>query len=157
MSRTVNVTVLQPGATVTTMQDELQDGSVANAVQAAIAAYRGIDSDGDVPVVNYDEDFDDAVAKAVEIAGKTDGDDLLVIISDLECNDPNRAERLLADLDGDFVVIVPVSNQGYNQAWAQRLDDDSPAADKIDVITVEGLSNRETAFAEVDAWLKAAA
>lgn len=153
----VNVTVLKPGPTVSSMTDEVADGKVAAAVDAAKAAYLPADSDGKVEVVDYPEDFDDAVAKAIEVAKGTNGRDLLVIVTDLECNDPARAESLLTDeLGDDFVVIVPVSNQGYNKSWATKLDDDLSTSNQIDVVTVEGLGNRSTAFAEVDAWLAAA-
>ena len=133
------VIVLRPDATVKTMADEVADGSVDEAVKAAVAAYRGIDSDGNVEVVSYDEDCDNAVAKAVSLA--TEDSCLLVIITDFQGNDLDSAERTLAGLrnSDDFVVFVAVSNQGYNHVWAKQLDEDSPSADRIDVVDTAGL------------------
>lgn len=158
MSSLVNVTVWAPGKTVPTMQDELDDGNVQRAVDAAIAAYLPIDSDGSVPVMYYDSDFDNAVVAATDYAKGTKGRDLLVIISDLVCGQPRVVEQRFAQLSStdDLVIVVPVSNQGHNEKWAKQLDDEGPGAANVDVITVEGLADRTTAYAEVDPWLNKA-
>lgn len=152
MGAQVNVTILAPDHSVTSMQDELQDGSVQTAIEAARAAYVGVDSDGNVPVVTYDEDFDNGIAVAVETAAKTDGPDIVVIITDLVSNDRAKAERLLAGSD-DMFVIVPVSNQGYDAAWAAKLDADEEGPNNVDVIDVAGLSDPKVALAEVGPFL----
>lgn len=154
MSNTANVAIFVPGPSVKSMEDELADGSVAKAVEAALAAYTGVDTDGDVPTREYSEDFDNAVTEAIAYAGKTDGPDLLVIVTDLECDDPATAERLLSSLTDDMVVIVPVSNQGYNQAWADKLDDDAAGPNCVDVVTVDGLADSSVALAEVGPFLE---
>jgi alkaline phosphatase len=149
----VNVTILVPGNTVKSMADELADGSVANAVEAAKAAYTGVDSDGNVPVVEYTEDFDNAVTEAVALADKTDGPDLIVIVTDFECNDRAAAVNGLKNSD-DMFVLVPVSNQGYDEAWAAELDDDAAGDNNVDVVSPSDLSNPDVARAEVNTWLR---
>ncbi len=148
----VNVTILAPDSSVKSMQDELRDGSVQAAIEAARAAYVGVDSDGNVPVVTYDEDFDNGVDVAVQTAAKTDGPDIVVIITDLESNDRAKAERLLAGSD-DMFVLVPVSNQGYDESWAARLDADDEGPNNVDVIDVNGLRDPKVAMAEVGPFL----
>lgn len=150
MSTDVRVIVLEPDGSVSTMADEVADQSVRAAREAAVEAYKPLDSDGHVEVVQYDEDFDNAVDKATTLV--TEDKCLVVIVTDLQGNDLDRAERQLASLDDDFIVLVPVSNQGYNRVWADQLDNKSPKADQIDVITVEGLRDRATAYAEVGPW-----
>jgi flavin-binding protein dodecin len=147
-----NVVVFAPNSTVSSMQDEIADGSVDRAIAAAVAAYVGVDSNGQVPVERYSNDFDDAVAEAVEYAAGTPGSDIVVIITDLVSNDRPRAERLLADSD-DMFVLVPVSNQGYDEAWAERLDKDADGPNNVDVVTVADLANPSVAMAEVGPFL----
>jgi|GEM_PF-2417727 len=152
MSQKVNVSVFVPDNTVTSMSDELADGSVQRAVDTAKAAYLSVDSDGQIPVQTYDEDFDNAVEAATKYAETTDGADLIVIVTDLESNDRAKAERLLRGSD-DMFVIVPVSNQGYDQAWADKLDADQEGPNNVDVIDPEELTDNATAMAEVGPWL----
>jgi hypothetical protein len=148
----VNVTILVPGQTVESMRDELADGKVAAAVEAIKAAYTGVDSDKIVPVVEYTEDFDNAVTEAVALANKTDGPDLLVIVTDFVCDDPAAANGLKNS--DDMFVLVPVSNQGYDEAWASELDDDAAGDNNVDVVAVSDLSNPDVALAEVNTWLQ---
>jgi len=157
MSKIVNVTVLVPDATVKSMADEIADGSVDRAIEAAIAAYKGVDSDGQIPTKPYDEDFDNAVAVAQSVANGTEGADLLVIVTDLETNDRARAERLLDELaaSGDFVSIVTVSNQGIDTAWAKKLDDEIAGYKSVDVLDVDGLKVPAVALAEAGPWANA--
>jgi hypothetical protein len=152
MGANVNVTILAPDHSVKSMLDELQDGSVQAAIEAARAAYIGVDSDGNVPVVTYDEDFDNGVEVAVRTAAQTDGPDIIVLITDLVSNDREKAERLLAGSD-DMFVIVPVSNQGYDEAWADKLDADEEGPNGVDVINVAGLRDPKVAMAEVGPFL----
>lgn len=154
--RKVNVTVLVPDATVRSMADEIADGSVRSTLEAAKAVYAEIDSDGIVEVAEYDEDCDNAVAKAIQVAEGTTGRDLVVVLTDFQSNDRARAEQLLTGKIGDdMIVFVPVSNQGYDETWADRLDNGLPTSNRIDVVTVDGLGNRDTAFAKVGPWLNA--
>lgn len=153
--KSISVSVFVPGSTVPSMQDEIQDGKVTAAVEAAKKAYMSFDSDGQIPVIEYTEDFDNAVAEALAYADKTPGVDLIVIVTNFVCDQPRRADSLLAELKDDFVVLVPVSNKGYNETWANMLDNASPAADKIDVITVDGLSDPSIARDEVGPWANA--
>lgn len=154
----LNVTVFAPDSTVSSMADEVADGSVERAAQAAVAAFTSIDTDGKIPTVTYGSDFDDAIAIALQAAEDTDGADLVVVITDLNCNQPERAEQLLTELAeaGNFVLIVPVSNQGYNKTWAEKLDNEHPGATQIDVVTADDLGNPEIAMAEVRAWARSA-
>lgn len=156
MANPVNVSIWIPGSNVASMQDEIADGKVQAAVDAALKAYKPIDSDGDVPVKTYTEDFDNAVEESLAYAGTTPGADLVVIISDLESNDRAKAERLLAQVkaNGDMVVVVPVSNQGYDEDWATKLDADTPAgSNHVDFVTVEELADPAVALAEVKQFL----
>jgi hypothetical protein len=146
------VTVFVPDTTVKSMQDEIEAGLVASAQRDAIAAYLELDDDGNVEVRSYGEDFDNGVADAIAFAQQSPGSDLLVIITDLVCDDPAKAEELLSSLTDDFVAIVTVSLQGYDKAWAKKLDDELPTKRLIDVIDAGELSNRETAYAEVGQW-----
>lgn len=152
----VNVSVWIPGATVESMQDELQDNKVRQAVDAVLAAYKGLDSDGDVPVKEYTEDFDNAVEESLAYANTTPGADLVVIVTDLKCNDPAKAEKLLSQVkaNGDMVVIVPVSNDGYDETWAAKLDADTASgSNHIDVVEVSDLSDPAVALDEVRQFL----
>jgi 2-phospho-L-lactate guanylyltransferase (CobY/MobA/RfbA family) len=151
---TVNVSIFVPNGSVASMQDEVQDGSVQAAVKAATAAYLGVDSDRDIPVREYDEDFDNAIAAATKYADTTEGVDVIVVITDLVCDDPARAERLLKE-SGDMFVIVPVSNQGYDETWAAKLDNDAAGPNNVDVISVADLANPQIAMAEVGPFLSA--
>ena len=153
--KTANVTIFVPNSSVATMQDELANKSVEKAVAAAIEAYTPVDSDQQVPVVEYSGDFDDAVELAVQHAAGTDGADILVIITDFESDDRAKAERLLEQSD-DMFVLVPVSNQGYDTDWAAKLDNDAAGDNNVDVVTVENLSDPSVALAEVNTWLATA-
>lgn len=145
---TVNVEVLVPDSSVASMQDEIADNSVQTAVEAAQRAYASV-ATSSVQVVSYDEDFDNGLAVANDYADATEGPDVRVIISDLECNEPERAEQLLNDSD-DVTVVVVVSNQGYDTAWAKRLN----SMNNVHVVSVADLANPAIAMAKVGPFLE---
>jgi hypothetical protein len=148
-----NVAVFVPNGSVSTMTDEIADGKVSEAAQAALKAYRGVDSDNNVPVLEYSGDFDDAVVAAEQYAQGTDGLDILVLVTDLECDDPRRAVRTVRDSDNMF-VIVPCSNQGYNRQFADELDADHEGDNNVDVVQVRDLGDPAVALKEVTPWLE---
>lgn len=148
----VNVTVWVPGDDAFYMSGLL--GEVAVAVEAAVGAYAPLGIDQKVEQLEYSGDFGDAIAQAMEHAAQTGTPNLAVIISNLACDDLNRAEELLlVDLpeNGDFVVVVPVGD--YNEEWATYLyGDPDSAADNVDVVTVAELGDSDTAMREVGPW-----
>lgn len=148
-----NVTVFVPDSSVATMADEVANGTVDKALAAAKAAYLGVDSDDQVEVRTYPSDLDDAIETASKYAATTDGADILVILTDFECNDPEKAKRLVRESD-DMFVLVLVSDQPHNQALADELDDDAAGDNNVDVVPWEQLSNPDVALAEVTPWLQ---
>ena len=156
----VAVSIIVPGTANTSMSDEIADGSVAAAVEAAKLAFGPYDSDGDIPVITSGgSDFDDALKDAVAYAVSTDGDDLLVFITDGEADDPAGAEEAIRQLvnDGNFVVIVVVNNQEVNTAWLDELDGDAntPEGETNGVDVFYGLDELGEAGREVGIWLAA--
>jgi len=154
----IQVTVLRPDSSVASLQDEIAAGLVDAAQKAAIAVYGKIDADSQVDVREYDEDFDNGLAVAKQVAADTTADvDLLVLIADGVSNDRPRAEQLLSDLaaDGNFVVVVDVNQQPTEDLtnWLTYLDDKSPFADNVDVRTTAELSTPK-AYEEVAGWAK---
>ncbi len=148
----LNVVVFVPDSTVASMQDELSDGSVDTATRAALAAYRALDSDGNVPVEKYSGDLDDAIVKAEQYADRTDGADLVVIITDFVSDDHGQAVRTLRGSDNMF-VLVECSNQPVDRTFADELDADDQGDNNVDVITVAGLADPQVAMAEVQPYL----
>jgi len=155
----VNVSVWRPDESVASMQGLIEEGSVETAVRAAIAAFAPLNSGAVVEEVTYAEDFDNAVATAMAHAGDTDGRDLLVVVTDLVCDNPGRAEDLLlgglAESD-DFVVIVPVGD--YDENWAEVLNEgESKESDRVDVVRPDELGDPNVALREVGPWAQKAA
>jgi hypothetical protein len=147
MSKDIRVFVYGPKPGHPTLDDEVQDGKVAEAVEAVKQAYAEL---GPVVDRTYAGDLDDV---AREVAEEAKGSRILaVVVTDFESDDPQSAVDAFSGLDDDFVVLVKVSNQPVNEAFATRLDDGDGTADKVDVVTVDGLRDRATAYAEVGPW-----
>jgi hypothetical protein len=145
-----NVAVFVPDRSVSTMTDEIDAGLVQKATEWAVKRYRGVDSDGNVPVLDYSNDFDDAIVAAEQYAQGTDGLDVLVIVTDFQCDDPERAVRTVRRSDNMF-VLVPCSQQGYDEEYAKRLDADNEGDNNVDVVPVD--SDAAVALTEVNPWL----
>lgn len=144
-----NVAILRPSTNVSSLSDELQDGQVQQAVDAALAAYKGLDSDGDVPVVEYDTDLAGALRKATEVANASKGNDLLVVVSDGVTSDRDAVRKQIDALvaDDNGVVIVDVNNQRDTDvtAFLEELDNDGKTnkVDRVDVLQVKELPGTE--------------
>lgn len=149
----VNVALFAP-RNVPSMLDEIADGSVAKAKTAFLDAYRGDDSDGIVQVIDYDGDFDDALAAIAEYTKTTPGADLVGVITDGVADDEAKAERALRELNDDMVVAVLVSNQPVeNREWLNKLDNDAAGPNNFDVLDTSELSTAK-AREEVDPFLE---
>ena len=151
-STKLNVAVFIPGNGVPSMRDEIKDGSVQRVADAALTAYRGLDSDNDVPVLTYSGDLDDAIVEAERYANGTQGRDLIVIVTDFESDDHAKAVRTLRGSDNMF-VLGRCSNQPVDEAFAAELDADYEGPNNVDVVTVADLANPSVAMAEVGPFL----
>jgi hypothetical protein len=146
----IRVVVFRPTDDHPTLADEVEDGKVDEAVAAAKLAYAELDADGDIEDFTYAGDLDDV---AREIAREAQGTRVLaVVVTDFVSDDQQSAVDAFSGLDDDFVVLVKVSNQPVDEAFATRLDDGPGTANKVDVVTVDGLRDRATAYAEVADW-----
>lgn len=149
----LNVAIFVPGNGVPSMRDEIKNGSVQRVADAALTAYRGLDSDNDVPVLTYSGgDLDDAIVEAERYANGTQGRDLIVIVTDFESDDHAKAVRTLRGSDNMF-VLGRCSNQPVDEAFAAELDADHEGPNNVDVIDEAGFADRSVAMAEVGPFL----
>jgi len=150
----VNVVIAIPNKSVSSMVDEIEGGQVASFVDAAqTSVVAQLDTDGNVPVVEYSGDLDDALAELVSKHNEA-GATVFVVATDYVSDDHAKAIEVTRKNPNTFFLLTEVSNQPVDGAFRDELDADEAGDNNVDTITVGDLSNASVALKELTPHLK---